>query len=110
MEPQSCELVNFGDLNMYVSDSESADSQQARRGGPTKCIVQNPTTRSAYFNGRFISLTEISRFVRNRVSLSMLSRVFRGERIPSLRSAAIIAEALGMDCGDFVEAYLAQFP
>lgn len=102
---ESEQLVNFDDLNIYVSESKSAEVQRAR---PTRCLVPNPTPQNVYFGGEFISLTDLSR--QTGISVSGLSHIFRRKRDPSLRAAEAIAQALGMRFGDFVETLRDHFP
>jgi len=70
--------------------------------GPTKCLERRPTTQSVYFRGEFINLSCIA--VTARISVSALSMIFSGRRKPRVASAKKIAEAIGMNRGEFLDA------
>ncbi len=61
-----------------------------------------PTRQSILFAGRYISLMGIARG--QNIHQSYLSRVFSGERIPSVNHARKLAAALGMGLEEFLEA------
>ncbi len=61
-----------------------------------------PTSKSVLFAGRYISLSGISR--NQDIDQSYLSRVFSGERTPSLTHARKLAAVLGMGLEAFLEA------
>ena len=61
-----------------------------------------PTSKSVLFAGRYISLSGISR--NQNIDQSYLSRVFSGERTPSLAHARKLAAVLGMGLEAFLEA------
>ena len=69
---------------------------------PTGCIERNPTSQSVKFRGSYINLSEISR--RSGIHQSALSRIFSGERKPTLTSAINISKVLEMG----LEAFLAE--
>lgn len=65
-------------------------------------VVDNPNSQTVMFAGRFINLSEISR--QNHIDVSYLSRIFRGQRTPSLPYIKKISRALDMSIEDFVNA------
>lgn len=70
--------------------------------GPLSCIVSTPDSRTVRFRGQYINVSQIA--VMQGLDKSYISRVFRGERDPSLATAKRIAACLGMGVGEFVEA------
>lgn len=69
---------------------------------PTRCLEKNPTPQTVRFSGAWINLSEIAREVG--LQPSHLSRIFKGQRTPSLRAARNIAAALGMTLDDLTMA------
>ena len=59
----------------------------------TGVIVDNPNSQTVLFAGQFINLSAISRH--QDIDISYLSRIFRGERIPSVRILKKIGTELG---------------
>lgn len=68
--------------------------------GPRSCINTSPNPQTVYFGGAFVSLSAIA--VTTGLSPSAISRIFSGDRNPSLIAARKISTALMMDVGDFV--------
>lgn len=69
---------------------------------PTGCVDPNPTTQSVYLRGVAINMHAIHRVCG--VDISYLSRIFSGERNPTLPYARRIAGAIGLTLDDFVDA------
>lgn len=65
-------------------------------------IVQNPNTQTVKFAGKYINLSEISR--NQGIDTSYLSRIFRGERMPTVPYIRKISAALGMEVQQFLDA------
>lgn len=61
---------------------------------PVRCIEAHPTAQSIYFCGQFISLSLIA--FHTNLPISLLSYIFSGKRAPTLKSATLVADALGM--------------
>ena len=70
--------------------------------GTESCYVQRPTGRTIIFAGKYINLSAIRRATG--ISASHLSRIFRGERQPSVPRIRKISDALGMGIQDFIDA------
>jgi len=67
---------------------------------PRKCLDHKPTAKSVYFSGKFIHLTILA--MCTGLSIGYISKIFRGEKQPSLKSAKRMADSLGMDFNTFV--------
>lgn len=65
-------------------------------------IVQNPNPQTFRFAGKFINLSEIGRIYN--MDPSHLSRIFRGERNPTVAYARKLSAALGMTTDAFLDA------
>jgi len=63
---------------------------------PTRCIVRHPTSQSVWFCGVAINLSQLAESWHPPLDQSYLSRIFAGERIPSLDYMERIATGLGM--------------
>jgi len=66
----------------------------------TGVLVYNPNPQTVHFAGKFVNLSEISRTAD--LDPSYLSRIFRGERMPTVRKLKRISEALGMGIEQFI--------
>jgi transcriptional regulator with XRE-family HTH domain len=69
--------------------------------GPRAYMMDSPTAQSVSFAGHFINLSEIARV--EGLNSSYLSRIFSGERNPTIPLARRLANALKMDIGEFIE-------
>lgn len=67
---------------------------------PNLCLEWKPTTQSVLFCGTYISITELARATG--LDRSYLSRIFSGKRTPSVKSAGVLAIALGMTLEAFL--------
>jgi transcriptional regulator with XRE-family HTH domain len=68
------------------------------RGEP---IEKNPTSKTVWFGGKPINERAIARA--QALDQSYVSRVFTGDRTPSIKNARKIAAVLGMGLEDFLE-------
>jgi transcriptional regulator with XRE-family HTH domain len=68
---------------------------------PVACIEAKPTKQSIEFAGVFISLSAISRS--QNIDQSYLSRIFNGDRVPTLCHIRKISSALGMSIQAFID-------
>ncbi len=71
------------------------------KAGKTGVFEQSPNTQTVKFAGKHINLSAIARA--QNLNVSYLSRIFRGERRPSLTYCTAIAAMLGMTLDDFVQ-------
>lgn len=71
---------------------------------PVLCVVDKPTPQSVMFAGVYINLVQLSLCTVPPVDHSYLSRIFKGNRSPTLAFTRRIADALGMDWAAFIEA------
>lgn len=71
--------------------------------GPQAYLLRTkPDGRHVRFGGRYINLSELS--ASEGLSHGYLTRVISGERTPSLTYLKRVAEALGMELADFLDA------
>jgi transcriptional regulator with XRE-family HTH domain len=71
------------------------------KAGKTGIFEKAPNAQTVKFAGKFINLSAIARA--QGLDVSYLSRIFRGERAPSLKHCTKIAAVLGMTLDDFVQ-------
>lgn len=64
-----------------------------RAAGPTKCLDDNPSSKSIRLGGRFINLM---RLAERGLDHGYLSRILSGERVPSVPYAMKLATELGI--------------
>ena len=69
-------------------------------------LVANPNPQTVHFNGQAISLTALAKTVQ--VDTSYICRVFKGERVPTLKVLHKICAALGMGLEEFLKALQAH--
>jgi hypothetical protein len=67
---------------------------------PNRCIETKPTAQSIQFCQTYINLTVLSAVTGT--DHGYLSRIFRGQRIPSVTKCTVLAEALGMTLVGFM--------
>lgn len=60
---------------------------------PTRCLDENPTSKSIRLGGRFINLTRLSEYGMDH---GYLSYIFSGDRVPSIPYGRKIAKLLGI--------------
>ena len=72
------------------------------KAGKTGIFEKAPNAQTVKFAGKFINLSAIARS--QNLDVSYLSRIFRGERTPSLKHCIKMAAVLGMDLDSFVQA------
>ncbi len=72
------------------------------KAGKSGLIENAPNAQTTRFAGKFINLSAIARA--QGLDVSYLSRIFRGQRTPSLHYTQKIAAMLGMTMDAFVEA------
>ena len=65
-------------------------------------LVDKPNPQTIRFAGKFINLSEISR--QSGIDSSYLSRIFRGERMPTVPYIRTISGILGMGVQQFLDA------
>ena len=65
-----------------------------------RVIVENPNPQTIHFNGKPISLSALAR--ETGVDNSYISRIFKGDRVPTLKVLHKICEALGMGLEEFL--------
>jgi transcriptional regulator with XRE-family HTH domain len=70
------------------------------KAGKSGVIEQSPNAQTIKFAGKHINLSAIARA--QGLDVSYLSRIFRGQRVPSLGHALKIAAILGMTVDDLV--------
>lgn len=70
------------------------------KAGKSGIVEKSPNTQTIRFAGQFINLSAIARA--QGLDVSYLSRIFRGQRTPSLKHCMKIAAILGMSLDDFV--------
>jgi hypothetical protein len=73
---------------------------------PSRFIHTSPTERSVIFAGEFLNLTEMAH--ETGLHITYLSHIFSANspRVPSHRVGMMIADALGMEYGDFIREIL----
>jgi transcriptional regulator with XRE-family HTH domain len=76
--------------------------QRGKYIAPNACLTSKPTPQSVLFCGYFINLSTIA--LHTHLTVSYISKVFRGDRTPSLKNTKLIAAALNMDLSSFVNA------
>lgn len=95
-------MTPLGARHFYLlttgQDDGRLKAMEARH--PVYCLAENPGQQTVYFGGKFIHLTKVAE--KSGLSLSMISKVFSGNRRPSFISAKKIADALGMNSGAFI--------
>lgn len=72
------------------------------KAGKSGVIEKNPNTQTIKFGDQWINQSAIARA--QGLDQSYVSRIFNGQRTPSLQSAQKIAAMLGMTLDQFVEA------
>lgn len=70
------------------------------RAGQTGIVEQSPNAQTIKFGDNYICLTPIAKL--SGITKSHLSRVFSGDRNPSLAAATKIASAMGISLNEFV--------
>lgn len=70
--------------------------------GPTRCLEDKPTCQSIHLGGRYISLSRLAE--EGDFNHSYLSYIFSGQRTPSAKYFKRIADLLGMNMNDLMEA------
>lgn len=70
------------------------------RHKPLRCIERNPTSQHILFSGEYINISYLAQSIG--LSHSFVSRVFSGQRQPSLINAKKMAKALGMSVSSFI--------
>lgn len=80
---------------------EELQKEPTKKVNQDPVIVQWPNDQTINFGGKFISLSAISRVIG--MSQSHLSRIFRGERVGTLRTLYKISKALDMTMQQFLD-------
>lgn len=70
---------------------------------PTRCVERHPTSQTVWFAGVPINLSELSKSYKPKMGHGYLSKIFKGERKPSLKWIEQIATGLGMQRDAFID-------
>lgn len=70
---------------------------------PTRCIERRPTPQTVWFAGTPINLVRLANSYVPPLDPSYLSRIFSGDRAPSIAYARRLADGLGMQLQAFLD-------
>jgi hypothetical protein len=104
---QFVEVRDYDNTSFCVWISEKAGRRSAiptvrERSPTTGVVVDKPNSQTVQFAGKSINLSAISRD--QGIDKSYLSRIFNGQRMPTMPYARKIAASMGMGLEEFLDA------